>query len=201
MNTKQHQDSGTGSSGSPSRRRKQQTSLAPDVLSLQGRVHVLQQSGWRGTLEATPSGPTRRLMPPYRQSGNTWRFTPDRGDGETVAQRPLLELGHVHAVLVQQPTDRRADHDVDHAVCHRRGLRVPAQSVWHREASTSSAELPSDTPGRRSSSAHVCPRYHSLISERGIRYSSNDGASGVCLQRRWTHFELRRLATLLLNAA
>jgi len=27
-----------------------------------------------GNARLTPSGPTRLLMPPYRQSGNTWRF-------------------------------------------------------------------------------------------------------------------------------
>ena len=28
-----------------------------------------------GNARSMPSGPTRLLMPPYRQSGNTWRFT------------------------------------------------------------------------------------------------------------------------------
>jgi Domain of unknown function (DUF427) len=28
-----------------------------------------------GSARSTPSGPTRLLMPPYRQSGHTWRFT------------------------------------------------------------------------------------------------------------------------------
>ena len=51
--------------------------FAPNLLPLQGRVRLLQHPAG-GEARSTPSGRTKRLTPPYRRSGNTWRSTRTR---------------------------------------------------------------------------------------------------------------------------